>query len=147
LLPGRRPGQCRSERLRGRVSKWKPRRPRLPPFMSPNRRPLLLPDTIAGETDTLIIGGGILGCCVAYFLAQRGVSVILLERDDLNMHGSGTNAGSLHVQISSSYARIADPAISAAIDGTLPLHAAAIRAWKELAECPTLDIELDLHGG
>jgi glycine/D-amino acid oxidase-like deaminating enzyme len=110
-------------------------------------RPLLLPDTIAGETDTLIIGGGILGCCVAYFLAQRGVSVILLERDDLNMHGSGTNAGSLHVQISSSYARIADPAISAAIDGTLPLHAAAIRAWKELAECPTLDIELDLHGG
>jgi glycine/D-amino acid oxidase-like deaminating enzyme len=106
-----------------------------------------VPETILGEADTLVVGGGILGCCVAYFLAQRGISVILLERDDLNMHGSGSNAGSLHVQISSSYARFSEPTLIAAIDAQLPLHIAAIEAWNDLASELDVDIELDSHGG
>lgn len=121
--------------------------PAAPTILTPAEPESLVPDTVLGEADTLVVGGGILGCCVAYFLAQRGVSVILLERDDLNMHGSGSNAGSLHVQISSSYARFADPALVAAIDGMLPLHMAAIGAWQELADELDVDIEFDVQGG
>ncbi|MGE0153818.1 MAG: FAD-dependent oxidoreductase [Reyranellaceae bacterium] len=121
--------------------------PPVAPTILDRAEPAALPDTVLGEADTLVVGGGILGCCVAYFLAQRGVSAILLERHDLNMHGSGSNAGSLHVQISSSYARFADPAIAAAIDRQLPLHRAAIGAWKELADELDVDIEFDVQGG
>src|SRR5690554_3489013 len=32
--------------------------------------------------DVIVIGGGILGCCHALEAAKRGLSVLLLERDD-----------------------------------------------------------------
>ncbi|HEX6025198.1 MAG TPA: FAD-binding oxidoreductase [Solirubrobacter sp.] len=50
-------------------------------------------------TDVLIIGGGVAGAALAYELARRGVAVTLLERGELNREASGTNAGSLHLQI------------------------------------------------
>jgi D-hydroxyproline dehydrogenase subunit alpha len=117
------------------------------PVIQSPRPETQLPGKILGEADTLVVGGGIVGCCAAYFLAERGVSVMLIERDDINMHGSGTNAGSLHVQISSSYAKLADPHVSAAIDAALPLHLAAIGEWKKISENMDVDIELDVQGG
>ncbi|MFN3422488.1 MAG: FAD-dependent oxidoreductase, partial [Armatimonadota bacterium] len=33
--------------------------------------------------DALIIGGGIIGVCAAYYLAERGVKVTLIERDEI----------------------------------------------------------------
>ena len=47
----------------------------------------------------IIIGGGISGCAVAYYLACEGLEVILLERSGLNGESSGANSGSLHGQI------------------------------------------------
>jgi glycine/D-amino acid oxidase-like deaminating enzyme len=47
----------------------------------------------------LIIGGGVAGTALAYELARRGVAVMLIERGELNREASGTNAGSLHLQI------------------------------------------------
>ena len=32
--------------------------------------------------ETVIIGGGIIGCATAYYLAKQGVSVIVLEGGD-----------------------------------------------------------------
>jgi glycine/D-amino acid oxidase-like deaminating enzyme len=57
------------------------------------------------STDVLIIGGGILGCATAHYLAQRNVEVLLVERNALNREASGANAGSLHIQIHGAHYR------------------------------------------
>ncbi|MET7398378.1 FAD-binding oxidoreductase [Dactylosporangium sp. NPDC005572] len=51
------------------------------------------------ETDVLVIGGGIAGAAMAYYLAVQGVDVVLVERGELNREASGTNAGSFHLQL------------------------------------------------
>ena len=56
-------------------------------------------------TDVLVIGGGILGCATAYYLAKRDLDVLLVERGGLNREASGANAGSLHIQIHASHYR------------------------------------------
>ena len=43
--------------------------------------------------DALIIGGGLHGCSAALFLARRGLSVLVLEKDHAGRHASGLNAG------------------------------------------------------
>lgn len=45
--------------------------------------------------DVIVVGGGVVGCAVAYSLAERGAAVTLLERDDLAAHASGVSAGML----------------------------------------------------
>jgi sarcosine oxidase, subunit beta len=54
---------------------------------------------LPAETDVLIAGGGIAGAALAYELARAGVEVVLVERGELNREASGTNAGSIHLQI------------------------------------------------
>ena len=51
------------------------------------------------ECDVLVIGGGLLGTSLAYYLAKEGTEVVLIERDEINREASGTNAGSFHFQI------------------------------------------------
>ena len=66
-----------------------------PPFLP-------VPETrgeLPAETDVLVVGGGIAGTAMAYYLARAGVAVVLVERGELNREASGTNAGSLHLQI------------------------------------------------
>lgn len=50
-------------------------------------------------TDVVVVGGGLLGCAVSYYLASAGIDVTLVERGELNREASGTNAGSFHFQI------------------------------------------------
>jgi glycine/D-amino acid oxidase-like deaminating enzyme len=51
--------------------------------------------TRAGYPDVVVIGGGIVGCACAYYLARAGVGVRLLERGSL---GSGASkAGMSHI--------------------------------------------------
>jgi sarcosine oxidase, subunit beta len=54
---------------------------------------------LPAETDVLIVGGGLAGAALAYYLAGEGVEVVLAERSELNREASGTNAGSFHFQI------------------------------------------------
>jgi D-amino-acid dehydrogenase len=42
---------------------------------------------------TIVVGGGIVGVCVAYYLAGRGHRVTLIERDDIGRGASFGNAG------------------------------------------------------
>jgi glycine/D-amino acid oxidase-like deaminating enzyme len=48
-----------------------------------------------GARDVAIIGGGIVGCALAAFLAEDGASVCLYERDELAAGASGRNSGLL----------------------------------------------------
>jgi glycine/D-amino acid oxidase-like deaminating enzyme len=71
--------------------------PTLPAPPWPLAAELLSP--LPSETDVLVVGGGLAGAALAYYLAKEGVEVTLLERSDLNREASGTNAGSFHFQI------------------------------------------------
>ena len=51
-----------------------------------------------GAADVLIIGGGVIGCAAAYFLAaDHGVRALVIERDGVGRHASGGAAGELSV--------------------------------------------------
>ncbi|HEX6584073.1 MAG TPA: FAD-dependent oxidoreductase, partial [Thermoleophilaceae bacterium] len=45
--------------------------------------------------DVAVIGGGIVGCAAAAFLAEAGVKVDLYERDEVGSAASGRNSGSV----------------------------------------------------
>ncbi len=50
------------------------------------------------QADVCIIGGGLMGCFTALFLADTGRSVILLEKGEIGREASGTNFGNLRIQ-------------------------------------------------
>jgi glycine oxidase len=50
-------------------------------------------ERMAEHTDILIVGGGIIGLTTAWFLASEGVSVTLIDRDDLGRQASWAGAG------------------------------------------------------
>ena len=52
----------------------------------------------ARRTDVAIVGGGIVGASCAYFLAERGVSPLLLETGSVGREASGVNAGGVRQQ-------------------------------------------------
>src|SRR5262245_57568069 len=50
------------------------------------------------ECDVFVIGGGIVGCATAYYLARRGVRVVLAERTAIAWEQSGRNWGFVRQQ-------------------------------------------------
>ena len=47
------------------------------------------------DQHTVVVGGGVVGVCCAYFLAKRGARVTVLERDQIGKAASFGNAGSI----------------------------------------------------
>jgi glycine oxidase len=47
------------------------------------------------SADVLVVGGGVVGCSIAYFLRKRGLEVIVLERGDIGAQSSSAAAGLL----------------------------------------------------
>ncbi len=47
------------------------------------------------EPHAVIVGGGVIGVCCAYFLAKRGARVTVLERDEVGRGASYGNAGTI----------------------------------------------------
>ncbi|MDJ0848738.1 MAG: glycine oxidase ThiO [Myxococcota bacterium] len=47
------------------------------------------------RSDVLVVGGGVIGCAVAWFAAREGLSVTLLERGEVAGEASGAAAGML----------------------------------------------------
>jgi len=48
---------------------------------------------VPAQADVVVIGGGIVGTCAAYYLAKRGVSVVLLEKGRIGAEQSSRNWG------------------------------------------------------
>ncbi len=48
---------------------------------------------MSNSTDVAIVGGGIIGCSIAYFLAKRGIRSAVFERDSFACGASGATAG------------------------------------------------------
>jgi glycine oxidase len=55
-------------------------------------------------SDVVIVGGGIIGCSVAYYLSHAGARVTLLERNRLAAGASGVAAGMLAPQVEAPFA-------------------------------------------
>jgi (S)-2-hydroxyglutarate dehydrogenase len=58
-------------------------------------------ETAPDRAEVLIVGGGIIGLCIARELARRGRDgiVVLEKEDELGRHASGRNSGVLHAGI------------------------------------------------
>ncbi len=78
------------------------------------------------RTDVVVIGGGIVGCSAAYYLAKRGVAVNLYEKGTISGEQSSRNWGFVRQQGR-------DPA-------ELPLMIASNRIWQGLEQ----ELESDL---
>jgi len=99
------------------------------------------------RTDILVVGGGLAGCAVAYFLSREGCDVTLIERHDINSLASGSNAGSLHAQIpfepflteGEGWARQFAPVVTLLVQ--------SIEMWRNLSEELGVDLEVSTAGG
>ncbi|PZN96272.1 MAG: hypothetical protein DCF31_03965 [Alphaproteobacteria bacterium] len=101
-------------------------------------------DSAAERTDTVVIGGGVVGTCIAGFLAEAGMAVTVLDAG--HAAGSTSNAGSLHVQMQSRFMRLYPDRVPG-LEAQLPLYPLAVRFWAELGTRLGLDFELKLTGG
>jgi sarcosine oxidase subunit beta len=82
--------------------------------------------------DIAIVGGGIVGCAAAYYLARRGVKVVLLEKSVIGGEASGRNGGGVRAQCRDRRER--------------PLAMASIKLWVGLEAELGFDVEY-VQGG
>lgn len=79
------------------------------------------------EADVIIIGGGIVGCATAYYLAKRNAKVVLIEKGDIADEQSGRAWGFVRLQGRS-------PA-------EIPLMLASNKMWRDLSKELDADVE------
>jgi glycine/D-amino acid oxidase-like deaminating enzyme len=77
---------------------------------------------VSRTPDVAIIGGGIIGCAAAAFLAGRGASVTLFEQTAIGAGASGRNLGAIQHPF--------DPLLA-------PLYHGSLDRYRELAEAST----------
>ena len=82
--------------------------------------------------NVVVVGGGVIGCSVAYYLARKGVRVTLLER------------GSLCSEASSAAAGLAG--LSNREGHMLPFAQESLRLMREVATDTGMDFELEQRG-
>jgi glycine/D-amino acid oxidase-like deaminating enzyme/bacterioferritin-associated ferredoxin len=99
------------------------------------------------KADVVVIGAGVMGACLAYYLAQEGQDVLVLERDEANLQASGANAGSLHVQLLSFDFGAKAEAGGGPAAQTLPLGPASVKLWRQLEQEAGGDFEISTTGG
>ena len=97
-----------------------------------------------GDFDIAVIGGGIVGLCISWFLAEEGAAVVCI--DDGRQAGSIANAGSLHVQMQSRTMRMF-PELIPFYEPSMPLYPLAVDYWLEIQKRLGEDIELHVGGG
>src|SRR5438093_10540008 len=56
---------------------------------------------ILNSPDAVVIGGGVIGCSIAYHLARRRAGVVVIEPETLGSQSTGRGAGGVRRQLSS----------------------------------------------
>jgi len=96
------------------------------------------------ECDYVVIGGGIVGGCIAYYLSRNNKEVICIDSGEFS--GSNSNAGSIHVQLQSRNFRLNPHLIDNLLEN-LPFYKEAVNAWDRLRLMLDVDFDLRVNGG
>lgn len=64
-----------------------------------SERPMTDRQDVRETADVVVIGGGIVGCSAAYYLAKAGFATVLLDQQSLCRDASGATAGNIHLQL------------------------------------------------
>jgi glycine/D-amino acid oxidase-like deaminating enzyme len=113
---------------------------------SPPTRHLRAP--LPDSTDVLVVGGGLAGSALVYYLARAGVECVLVERGELNREASGTNAGSFHFQIALHQLTALETGnVRDRLRTEVRLHAEAAEVWSTLERELAGDLDMHVTGG
>ena len=96
------------------------------------------------ECDYVVIGGGIVGGCISYYLSGKNKEVICIDSGEFS--GSNSNAGSIHVQLQSRNFRLNPHLIDNLLEN-LPFYKEAVNAWDRLRLMLNVDFDLRVNGG
>lgn len=86
-----------------------------------------------------VVGGGVIGCAIAYFLRKEGADVVLIERGEIGGEASGAAAGMLIAPIEDT----GNAAFNALRNASLALYPAVIG---ELQDASGIDVEYKRPG-
>ncbi len=87
---------------------------------------------MANKADVVIVGGGVMGCAVAYYLAKEGLKPVVIEKGDIGGEASGANGGGVRQ--------------SARNIKEMPLALESIRLYGQLHEELEMDVEYVRRG-
>ena len=113
---------------------------------SPPTRHLRAP--LPESTDVLVVGGGLAGSALVYYLARAGVECVLVERGELNREASGTNAGSFHFQIALHQLTALETGnVRDRLRTEVRVHAEAAEVWSNLERELAGNLDMHVTGG
>jgi len=87
---------------------------------------------MSNTADVVIVGGGVIGCAIAYYLAKEGLKPLVIEKSDIGGEASGSNGGGVRQ--------------SARNLKEMPLAMESIRMYGELHDELGMDVEYVRRG-
>lgn len=101
--------------------------------------------TLKGEkkTDVLIIGGGICGVLLTYFLEKKGIDCILAEKEFLCGGATGNTTGKITFQHSLIFDRLIKSCGKDIAEGYLDINIKAVEEYKRL--CKNIDCDFEIR--
>ena len=97
-----------------------------------SRPPVPVAAEVPRTAEAVVVGGGVVGLSAAFHLAEAGVEVVLVERDELGSGSTCRAAGGVRAHFS-------DPV-------NVALGQRSLRAFEEFARRPGGEIDLAQHG-